>query len=127
VQLFTPEGKYLKQMFINRAGPASGSASGLAFSPDKDQQYLYISDYGNSHVVVVDRKKLEILYQFGKRGATPGDFQGIHHIAVDSKGNLFAAEVAPGARAQRFIFKGMSSTMPTNALSAADLAPKPKS
>ena len=127
VQLFTPEGKYLKQMFINRAGPASGSASGLAFSPDKDQQFLYISDYGNSHVVVVDRKKLEILYQFGKRGATPGDFQGIHHIAVDSKGNLFAAEVAPGARAQRFAFKGMSSTMPANALSAADLAPKPKS
>ena len=126
VQLFTPEGKYLKQVFINRAGPASGSASGLAFSPDKDQQFLYISDYGNSHVVVVDRKKLEVLYQFGKRSAAPGDFQGIHHIAVDSKGNLFAAEVSPGARAQRFIFKGMSSTMPANALTAADLAPKPK-
>jgi hypothetical protein len=46
MQLFTPEGKYLKQMFINRAGPASGSASGLAFSPDKAQTYLYISDYG---------------------------------------------------------------------------------
>jgi len=125
VQLFTPEGKYLKQVFINRAGPASGSASGLAFSPDKDQQFLYISDYGNSHVVVVDRKSLEILYQFGKRGAAPGDFQGIHHIAVDSKGNLYAAEVAPGARAQRFIFKGTSSGLPPNALTAAQLAIKP--
>ena len=126
VQLFTPAGKYLTQIFINRAGPASGSASGLAFSPDKDQQFLYISDYGNSHIVVVDRKKLEILYQFGKRGAEPGNFQGIHHIATDSKGNIYAAEVAPGARAQRFIFKGMSSTLPANALTAADLAPKPK-
>jgi DNA-binding beta-propeller fold protein YncE len=125
VQLFTPAGEYLRQIFINRAGPASGSASGLAFSPDKEQKYLYISDYGNSHVVVVDRKKLEVLYQFGKRGKAPGDFQGIHHIAVDSKGNLYAAEVAPGARAQRFIFKGFSSTLPPNALSAADLAPKP--
>jgi DNA-binding beta-propeller fold protein YncE len=125
VQLFTPEGQYLTQVFINRAGPAAGSASGLAFSPDKDQQFLYISDYGNSHVVVLDRKKLTVLYQFGKRGATPGDFQGIHHIAVDSKGNLYAAEVAPGARAQKFNFKGMSATLPANALSAADLAPKP--
>ena len=125
VQLFTPEGKYLTQVFINRAGPAAGSASGLAFSPDKDQQFLYISDYGNSHVVVLDRKKLTVLYQFGKRGATPGDFQGIHHIAVDSKGNLYAAEVAPGARAQKFNFKGMSPTLPANALSATDLAPKP--
>jgi DNA-binding beta-propeller fold protein YncE len=125
VQLFTPAGKYIKQIFINRAGPAGGSASGLAFSPDKEQQFLYISDYGNSHVVVVDRKKLEILYQFAKRGAEPGNFQGIHHIAVDSKGNLYAAEVAPGARAQKFVFKGFSSTMPANALTPADLAPKP--
>ncbi len=125
VQLFTPEGKYLTQLFVNRAGPSGGSASGLAFSPDKDQQFLYISDYGNSHVVVVDRKKLEVLYQFGKRGAQPGNFQGIHHIAVDSKGNLYAAEVAPGARIQRFIFKGLSSTLPPNALTAAELAPNP--
>ena len=124
VQLFSPAGEYLKQIFINRAGPASGSASGLAFSPDKEQRFLYISDYGNSHVVVVDRKKLEILYQFGKRGAAPGEFQGIHHIAVDSKGNLYAAEVAPGARAQRFVYKGMSATLPPNALSDADLAPR---
>lgn len=126
VQLFTPEGKYLTQIFINRAGPSSGSASGLAFSPDKAQQFLYISDYGNSHIVIVDRKKLEILYQFGKRGAEPGNFQGIHHIATDSKGNIYAAEVAPGARAQKFNFKGMSSTLPSNALTADDLAVKPK-
>jgi DNA-binding beta-propeller fold protein YncE len=125
VQLFTPDGKYIKQLFINRAGPAAGSVSGLAFSPDKDQQFLYLSDYGNSHIVVVERKTLEILYQFGKRSAAPGDFQGVHHIAVDSKGNLYAAEVAPGARAQRFIFKGMSPTVPANALTAADLAPSP--
>jgi len=125
VQLFAPDGKYLKEMFLNRAGPAGGSVSGLAFSPDKEQQFLYLSDYGNSHIAVVDRKTLEILYQFGKRGPQPGNFQGVHHIAVDSKGNLYAAEVAPGARAQRFLFKGMSSTVPPNALTAADLAPKP--
>lgn len=125
VQLFTPQGEYLKQMFINRAGPAAGSASGLAFSPDKEQRFLYISDYGNSRVVVVDRKKLKVLYQFGKRGAAPGDFQGIHHIAVDSKGNLYAAEVAPGARAQKFIYKGLSSTLPPNALTEAELLVKP--
>ncbi len=125
VQLFTPDGKYLGQMFVNRAGPATGSASGLAFSPDKDQQFLYISDYGNSRVVVVDRKTLTVLYQFGKRSAAPGDFQGIHHIAVDSKGNLYTAEVAPGARAQRFIFKGLSSTLPPNALTPTQLSAKP--
>jgi DNA-binding beta-propeller fold protein YncE len=125
IQMFTPEGKYLGQVFINRAGPATGSVCGLAFSPDKDQQFLYVADYGNSHIVVLNRKTMEVLYQFGKRGDAPGDFQGVHHIAIDSKGNLYTGEVAPGGRAQRFAFKGMSSTLPPNALTAADLAPKP--
>jgi DNA-binding beta-propeller fold protein YncE len=122
VQLFTPDGRYLKQMFVNRAGPATGSVSGLAFSPDKDQQFLYMADYGNSRIVVADRKKLEVLYQFGTRGAAPGDFQGVHHLAIDSKGNLYTAEVAPGARAQRFTFNGLSSTLPSNALKPAQLS-----
>ncbi|HLX72287.1 MAG TPA: hypothetical protein VKV04_21930 [Verrucomicrobiae bacterium] len=125
IQVFSPDGKYITQMFVNRAGPSSSSVSGVAFSPDMDQQFLYIADYGNSHVVVADRKKLEVLYQFGKRSAAPGDFQGIHHLAIDSKGNLYAAEVAPGARIQRFAFKGMSSTMPPNALTPEQLAAKP--
>jgi DNA-binding beta-propeller fold protein YncE len=125
LQLFTPGGVYLKEMFVNRAGPASDSVCGLAFSPDKDQQFLYLSDLGNSHIVVVDRKSLQILYQFGKRGPQPGNFQGLHHIAMDSKRNLYTAEVAPGARVQRFNFKGMSSAVPPNALTAAELAPKP--
>ncbi len=125
VQVFTPEGKYLTEMFLNRAGPSGGSVSGLAFSPDKAQTYLYLSDYGNSHIAIVDRKSLTVLYQFGKRGKEPGNFQGVHHIASDSKGNIYAAEVAPGARAQKFNFKGMSDTLPANALSEADLAPKP--
>ena len=34
VQVFTPDGKYVTQMFINRAGPSPQSAAGLAFSPD---------------------------------------------------------------------------------------------
>jgi DNA-binding beta-propeller fold protein YncE len=109
IQLFTPDGKYLDQMFINRGGPSPDSASSVALSPDKNQQFLYIADFGNSHIVVADRKNREVIYQFGKRGADPGDFQGIHHIAVDSRGNIYAAEVAPGARIQRFAFKGLSA------------------
>jgi hypothetical protein len=125
VQLFTPDGKYLTQLFLNRAGPASGSVSGLAFSPDPAQKFLYLSDYGNSHIAVVDRKALKVLYQFGVRGKEPGNFQGIHHIAVDSKGNIYTAEVAPGARAQKFLYKGLSPALPPNALTDAQLAPKP--
>jgi DNA-binding beta-propeller fold protein YncE len=127
VQVFTPEGKYVTQVFINRAGPSNGSAAGVAFSPDPQQQFLYVADYGNSHIAVLDRKSLQVLYQFGQRSEKPGDFQGIHHMAVDSKGNIYTGEVAPGARAQKFVFKGLSDTLPPNALTPAQLAPAPAS
>ena len=126
VQVFSPDGKYVTQMFINRAGPSPGSAAGVALSPDSAQRFMYVADYGNSHIAVVDRKSLRVLYQFGQRSPKPGDFQGLHHIAVDSKGNIYSGEVAPGARAQRFRYKGLSSTPPANALTPAQLAPAPQ-
>lgn len=125
VQVFTPEGKYVKQMFLNRAGPSNSSAAGVAFSPDRDQRFLYVADYGNSHIAVVDRKTLTVLYQFGQRSPKPGDFQGIHNMAVDSKGNIYTGEVAPGARLQKFVYKGLAKTLPPNALTAAQLAATP--
>jgi sugar lactone lactonase YvrE len=122
VQVFTPDGKFITQTFINRAGPSPQSAAGLAFSPDAQQQFLYVADYGNSHLLVLDRKSLQVLYQFGQRSEKPGDFQGLHHLAIDSKGNLYTGEVAPGARAQRFVYKGLSDKMPANALTSAQLS-----
>jgi DNA-binding beta-propeller fold protein YncE len=119
VQVFTPEGKYVTQVFINRTGPSAQSAAGVAFSPDRDQQFLYVADYGNSRIAVLERKTLRELYQFGERSEKPGHFQGLHHMAVDSKGNIYTGEVAPGARAQRFVFKGLQSTLPANAVQTA--------
>ena len=122
VQVFTPDGKFVTQTFVNRAGPSAQSAAGLAFSPDPEQQFLYVADYGNSHIAVLDRKSLQILYQFGQCSEKPGDFRGLHHLAIDSKGNLYTGEVAPGARAQRFVFKGLSETLPANAIGPEPVA-----
>src|SRR5262245_38698492 len=62
VQVFTPDGKYVTQVFINRTGPSPQSAAGLAFSPDTQQQFLYVADYGNSHIAVLERKSLQPLH-----------------------------------------------------------------
>lgn len=85
VQVFTPDGKYVTQVFINRAGPSNSSAAGLGFSSDAQQQFLYVVDLGNSHVVVLNRKTLQVLYQFGVRGTRAGDFQTPHHLAAIRK------------------------------------------
>ena len=73
---------------------------------------MYLADYGNSRVVVVHRATLEIVDSFGSRGSQPGDFQGLHNVAADSKGNLYTAEVQPGRCAQRFVFTGTSTSGP---------------
>ena len=62
--------------------------------------------------MVLDRKTLEILGSFGQPGSAPGEFGTLHHMAVDSKGNLYVTEVTPlrpvNRRIQKFVFKGMS-------------------
>ncbi len=107
IQVFTVDGQYKTQVFINRNEFGPMTAVAVAFSPDARQQFMYVGDYSNSHIVVVDRTSLEILNTFGKQGKEPGDFTNLHHIAADSKGNLYTAEVGQGRRAQKFVLKGM--------------------
>jgi DNA-binding beta-propeller fold protein YncE len=109
IQVFTLAGKYITQGFVNRNEGGALTTAGLAFSPDAQQQFIYAADQSNSHVHVVLRKTLEVVHTFGRRGADPGDFQGLHHIAADSKGNLYTAEAQVGKRAQKLVFTGMSA------------------
>ena len=108
IQIFDLEGNYLKQVFINQYEGRSLTAAGLAFSPDSEQRFMYVADQANLHIHVLNRLTLEILDTWGTLGQEPGDFDALHHIAVDSKGNLYTAEAQRNQRAQRFIFTGMS-------------------
>jgi hypothetical protein len=112
VQVFTLDGKYLDQVFVNPNGAAGPMTAGsLAFSPDAAQQFLYVGDYDNGHVHIVNRTTLEVIGSIGRMGAKPGEFRGLHMLATDSRGNLWTAETQPrptGSRVQRFVFKGAS-------------------
>ena len=79
---------------------------------------MYVAENETDHLVVVERKTLEVLYQLGKKSAipgsrtsltatSPGEFQGIHYLAVDSRGNLYTSDVDSGNRVQRWMFKGL--------------------
>jgi DNA-binding beta-propeller fold protein YncE len=88
-------------------GATGQTAAGLAFSPDPEQQFLYIANLGDSQIVVLDRKTLDTVTTFGRNGAGPGEFQTLHHLAVDSKGNIYTAEIGRGRRAQKLTFTGL--------------------
>jgi DNA-binding beta-propeller fold protein YncE len=118
VQIFTLAGKYVSQVFIGRdcKAPACGNgstAASTAFSTDAGQQFLYVGNRSQAKVMVFDRKSLELLDTFGQWGSTPGDFGTLHHMASDSKGNLYVTEVTPlkpeNRRVQKFKLMGMSS------------------
>jgi DNA-binding beta-propeller fold protein YncE len=103
IQVFTMDGKYKTQAFVNRHEGGALTTAGLAFSPDKQQRFIYVADQSNSHIHIVLRSTLEVLQTFGVRSNKPGDFQGLHHIAADSKGNLYTAEAQVGRRAQKLV------------------------
>jgi DNA-binding beta-propeller fold protein YncE len=105
IQVFTLDGRYQAQVFINRDTTNPRTGGGFAFSSERDQRFLYVSDFDNGQVVILDRQSLQVVGSFGNRSARPGDFQSLHNLASDSKGNLYTAEVAPGARLQKFRLK----------------------
>jgi DNA-binding beta-propeller fold protein YncE len=84
-------------------GSRGQTAAGLAFSPDAQQQFLYVANLGDSQIVILNRKTLETIGTFGTAGAGPGQFQTLHHLAVDSKGNIYTAEIGRGRRAQKLV------------------------
>jgi len=107
IQVFKPDGTFVKETFINKETRGSGSAWDIAFSRDAQQAYLYLADGENDRVHILDRQSLEMLTTFGEGGRQPGEFYGVHSIATDSKGNIYTTETYRGQRVQRFAYKGL--------------------
>ena len=112
LQVFTPEGKFVKEAFYEKETKNAGSVWDIAFSKDPQQRYIFMADGVNEKVKVIDRQTLQELTTFGDGGRQPGQFYGVHSIAIDSKGNLYTTETYEGKRLQRFIYKGMAPVAP---------------
>jgi hypothetical protein len=107
IQVFKPDGTFVKETFINKETLGSGSVWDIAFSKDPQQKYIYLADGENDKVHIIDRESLELLTSFGDGGRQPGQFYGVHSIATDSKGNIYTTETYRGQRVQRFLYKGL--------------------
>jgi hypothetical protein len=97
LQVFTSDGKLIKQV----ARTSAPFARNLALSPDAEQQFLYVG--ADKGIAILDRKTLEIIGTVQPQGILgPG-----HHIATDSKGNIYLAQTERGL--QKLAFKGLAS------------------
>jgi hypothetical protein len=98
VQMSTSDGKFVKQLIRTE----TTFARNLALSADPAQQFLYVG--GGKAISVVDRKTLDVVGSI----QPPGILGPGHHIATDSKGNIYLAQTTAGM--QKLVFKGMSPT-----------------
>lgn len=71
-------------------------------SHDHDHRWAYVPDGTNNVIWILDRESMEVVNHFGRGGRLPGEFSWLHNLDVDSRGNLYTAEVLDGHRVQRF-------------------------
>jgi DNA-binding beta-propeller fold protein YncE len=107
LQVFTPDGTFVKEQFYEKDTLGSGSVWDIAFSKDPQQKYLFLADGMNQRITVIDRQTLQPITSFGDGGRQVGQFFGVHSIAIDSKGNLYTTETWEGKRLQKFVYKGI--------------------
>lgn len=97
VQVFSADGKFIRQ----RVFTSTSFARNLAFSADAAQQFIYTG--AGKGIAILDRKTLENIGMI----QVPGQLGPGHHLATDSKGNLYIAQTAQGL--QKLVFKGMAA------------------
>jgi len=102
------EGKcgFVREKFIRSDTLGPGSVWDLDTSADKKQSCLHNVDGSNQQIDTLHRTSLELLAAFGRGGRSAGQFHWVHNLGVDSKGNIYTAEVDTGKRAQKFKRKG---------------------
>ena len=97
VQLFSNDGKFIKQ----HLNGASTFANSVAWSPDQDQQFLYVG--AGKQIAILDRKSLDRVGTVNMPGMIGG-----HLITTDAKGNIYVAGTGQGL--QRLVYQGMSAS-----------------
>jgi DNA-binding beta-propeller fold protein YncE len=109
IQVFKPDGTFVKEVIIAKNTLGDGSVWDIAFSKDPDQKFIYLADGSNEKIYIIARDTMEILTSFGDGGRQPGQFYAVHSIATDSKGNIFTTETYRGQRLQKFLNKGLAA------------------
>jgi DNA-binding beta-propeller fold protein YncE len=103
IQVFGIDGSFRQEVFVERPTRLLGTAFSIAFSPDPEQQHMFVADAGNGRIHILDRRSLQPVSGFGRIGRYAGQFVFLHNVAVDSRGDVYTAEVGGGRRVQKFV------------------------
>ncbi len=105
IQVFTTQGRFVKEFFLRPATLGNGSTWTLTFSHDAEQRYLLVADGEDNAVFVLRRSDGAVVSHFGHSGRNAGQFHWVHQIAMDAEGNVYTGEVDTGKRIQKFMLQ----------------------
>jgi hypothetical protein len=102
IQIFHKDGSFVREWVYLKDTRSSGSTWDVALWPDRAQTYLLNADGTNNQIRILRRSDGKVVGSFGRSGRQAGQFHWVHSIAVDSRGNVYTAEVDNGKRVQKF-------------------------
>jgi DNA-binding beta-propeller fold protein YncE len=102
IQVFEKSGKFVTEFRIDPETLQNGSVWDLVLSDDAAQKFLFVANGANGYLLIVERATGAVLGTIGRPGRMAGELKWVHNLAIDSKGNLYTAEVGSGRRAQKF-------------------------
>ena len=100
MQMFRKDGTFVREVFVLKER-APGTIGSIAKWPDAGESYLLVVDDPNGQFHVINRADGKLLASYGRVGHQLGEFYNLHFIGIDSKGNVYSAEVQ-GKRVQKF-------------------------
>ena len=105
IEAFDKMGNFKRNIWIQKGAAKRtiiGSAWWLAFSRDPAQSLMYVVDGGDEILYILDHRTGQILSSLGRPGHQAGEFDFMHTVSIDSKGNLIIGETIDGRRVQKF-------------------------
>ena len=103
IQIFTKQGKFVKEYAFEPETASAGSTWGITFSTqDPEQKYAIMTDGTNNQIVIWRVADGQVVGRFGRGGHNAGQFSWVHYAKTDSEGNLYSGEVDVGKRMQKW-------------------------
>jgi DNA-binding beta-propeller fold protein YncE len=103
IQVFQKTCTFVRNFSSTGQRSATDRRGTLILSPDNRQRWLYNADGENNKIWILERLSGLFGDSFGRNGRSAGQFHWVHNLAVDSRGNIYTAEVDTGKRAQKFV------------------------
>ena len=104
IQVFQKDGTYVTETVLAPETFGLGSTDGVELDPlDTERRFIYVPDAMDNKIWTLDRETLEVVYSWGRGRIQPGQFDWLHYIAFDSRGNMYTGEVQTGHRIQKFV------------------------